>query len=147
MVPPDSNGVSRAPPYSGTQVSSIPAFRIRDSHPLRSDVPVAFRYAFCSIDPSPTTPNRLSPIRFGLIPFRSPLLWESRLISFPPGTEMFQFPGLALFRVTGFNTPPGCPIRISPDHCSLAAPRGFSQLATSFFAGSCLGIHHVHFFA
>ena len=31
----------------------------------------------------------------GLLPFRSPLLWESRLISFPPGTEMFQFPGFA----------------------------------------------------
>jgi hypothetical protein len=31
---------------------------------------------------------------FGLFPFRSPLLGESRLISFPPGTEMFQFPGL-----------------------------------------------------
>src|SRR5688500_12081705 len=34
--------------------------------------------------------------RFGLFPVRSPLLGESRLISFPPGTEMFQFPGLAL---------------------------------------------------
>ena len=30
-----------------------------------------------------------------LVPFRSPLLRESRLISFPPGTEMFQFPGFA----------------------------------------------------
>ena len=36
----------------------------------------------------------LTPAEFGLIPFRSPLLGESRLISFPPGTEMFQFPGL-----------------------------------------------------
>ena len=31
---------------------------------------------------------------FRLIPFRSPLLGESRLISFPRGTEMFQFPRL-----------------------------------------------------
>ena len=31
----------------------------------------------------------------GLVRFRSPLLTESRLISFPPGTEMFQFPGFA----------------------------------------------------
>ena len=37
----------------------------------------------------------LTPVRFRLIPFRSPLLRESRLISFRPGTEMFQFPGLA----------------------------------------------------
>lgn len=33
--------------------------------------------------------------KFGLIRFRSPLLTESRLLSFPPGSEMFQFPGLA----------------------------------------------------
>ena len=32
----------------------------------------------------------------GLVPFRSPLLGESRLISFPPPTEMFQFSGFAL---------------------------------------------------
>jgi hypothetical protein len=38
-------------------------------------------------------PTRVS--RFGLFPFRSPLLGESHLLSFPPGTEMFQFPGLA----------------------------------------------------
>jgi hypothetical protein len=31
----------------------------------------------------------------GLLRFRSPLLAESRLMSFPPGTEMFQFPGFA----------------------------------------------------
>jgi hypothetical protein len=34
-------------------------------------------------------------IRFGLFPVRSPLLGESRLFSFPPGTEMVHFPGLA----------------------------------------------------
>jgi hypothetical protein len=144
MVPPDSNGVSRAPPYSGTLVTSLLAFRVRDSHPLRCDVPVAFCYAFESLDQSPTTPERYYPLEFGLIPFRSPLLRESRLISFPPGTEMFQFPGLALFRVMGFNTPTGFPIRKSPDQSLLAAPRGLSQLATSFIAGSCLGIHRVH---
>ena len=31
----------------------------------------------------------------GLVRVRSPLLAESRLISFPPDTEMFQFPGFA----------------------------------------------------
>ena len=31
----------------------------------------------------------------GLVRVRSPLLAESLLMSFPPGTEMFQFPGLA----------------------------------------------------
>src|SRR4051794_31654626 len=31
----------------------------------------------------------------GLVRFRSPLLTESRLMSFPPATEMFQFAGFA----------------------------------------------------
>ena len=31
---------------------------------------------------------------FGLFPFRSPLLGKSIFLSFPPGTKMFQFPGL-----------------------------------------------------
>ena len=35
--------------------------------------------------------------RFGLFPVRSPLLGESHLISLPPGTEMFHFPGFASY--------------------------------------------------
>ena len=31
-------------------------------------------------------------LRFGLMRFRSPLLTQSRLLSFPQGTEMFHFP-------------------------------------------------------
>ena len=34
--------------------------------------------------------------RFGLMRVRSPLLAQSLLLSFPPGTKMFQFPGFAL---------------------------------------------------
>ena len=37
--------------------------------------------------------------RFRLFRFRSPLLSESRLIYFPPGTEMVHFPGLARTRL------------------------------------------------
>jgi hypothetical protein len=44
-----------------------------------------------------------------------------------------------LFVLSGF------PIRISPDQSPLAAPRGFSQPATSFFVAYRLGIHHVLF--
>ena len=59
----------------------------------------------------------------GLVRFRSPLLTESRLISFPPGTEMFQFPGFAPDGLciqppvtpSGCPVRPGCPIRRSPD--------------------------------
>ena len=48
--------------------------------------------------PQPHTRNacRLTRIWFGLFPFRSPLLWESLLLSFPEGTEMFHFPPFAL---------------------------------------------------
>src|SRR5579872_2559844 len=48
---------------------------------------------------------------FGLFRFRSPLLAESLLLSFPPGTEMVHFPGFARTclwiqqAVTGF-----CPV-------------------------------------
>ena len=49
----------------------------------------------------PTTPlqhrRQAVPLqRFRLFPFRSPLLRESRLFSFPRGTEMFQFPRFPL---------------------------------------------------
>ena len=46
--------------------------------------------------------GRLACIRFRLFPVRSPLLGESRLMSVPGGTKMFQFPPLA---------PPGLWIR------------------------------------
>jgi hypothetical protein len=53
-----------------------------------------------SIKFAPTTPavQRIHAITdswFGLIPFRSSLLRESQLLSLPPGTEIFHFPGLA----------------------------------------------------
>ena len=59
------------------------------------------RWRFCSpaqTDPTTPTLQRLQALtqrRFGLIPVRSPLLGESLSLSFPPGTEMFQFPGFA----------------------------------------------------
>ena len=43
--------------------------------------------------------------------------------------------------------PPGFPIRTSPDLRQLAAPRGFSQLTTSFIGSQRLGIHRVPFVA
>ena len=42
---------------------------------------------------------------------------------------------------------PGFPIRISTNQCLLAAPRSFSQLATSFFGVWCPGIHPMLLFA
>ena len=44
---------------------------------------------------APTTPASPRRHRFGLFPFRSPLLWESIFLSLPAGTKMFQFPAFA----------------------------------------------------
>src|SRR6185437_603056 len=73
--------------------------------------------------------------RFGLFPVRSPLLGESRLISVPPGTEMFQFPGLAPFRVTdlaiGRVAPfghPGITARVQLPQAYRSLPRPSSPL-------------------
>ena len=44
-------------------------------------------------------PRRGKPPRFGLFPFRSPLLGESSFLSTPPATEMFQFAGFATTRL------------------------------------------------
>ncbi len=68
------------------------ALHLRDSHPLWCHVPVDFGYRLPIPRLRPHDPGRC-PARFRLVPVRSPLLRESRLISFPPGTEMFQFPG------------------------------------------------------
>ena len=68
-------------------------------------------------------------------------------MSFPPGTEMFQFPGFAShaygFSVRSPIAGRGCPIRRSSDQSLLAAPQGFSQRATSFIASWRQGIHQM----
>ena len=161
MVLPDSDRVSRVPPYSGTNFRSEQCFHIRDYHPLWS----RFQYVLltCSFVTSgqahipnkicPTTPHRqrmcpITSMRFRLYPVRSPLLGASQLISLPPGTQMFQFPGFALinlciqFIVTQLSlsrvSPFGHPWIIA----RLATPHGFSQPSTSFFASRYQGIHH-----
>ena len=70
-----------------------PRLGLRDYHPLWCHFPKDFGSARSIPRLRPRYPGRC-PARFGLFPVRSPLLRESRLISSPPGTEMFQFPGL-----------------------------------------------------
>ena len=90
--------------------------------------------------------------RFRLFPLRSPLLRESRLISFPSGTEMFHFPELAScklcihLRMTGHDSRRVSPFRHPRIAECLASPRGLSQLTTSFFASKSLGIPHTPLF-
>ena len=47
------------------------------------------------LSPSVVRLSRRLTLIYWLIRFRSALLTESRLLSFPPGTEMFQFSGFA----------------------------------------------------
>jgi hypothetical protein len=101
-----------------------------------------------SCNPVPATRSGLTQKRFGLFRFRSPLLTESLTLSFPPGTEMFQFPGLAraclcIQQAVIPHNGMGCPIRRSTDHRVRASSRRLSQLTTSFFATWRQGIHRV----
>ncbi len=98
MVPPASDRISRVPPYSGSRSprsdSGYGALTLcgRPSHAVLLSLLVLF----CG----PSTPALC---RFGLLPFRSPLLGKSLLFSFPPGTQMFHFPG---FLSHGLCVPP-----------------------------------------
>jgi hypothetical protein len=85
----------------------------------------------------PTTPHMqrlpaITHVWFGLFRVRSPLLTESRLFSFPVGTEMFHFPTFpptalcvqaeVAGHYSGFFR--GFPIRRSPDRCSFTNSPG-----------------------
>ena len=152
MVVPDSHRVSRAPRYSGISSSKLGSCRLQGYHLLWPDFPDrSTKILFCNLPTAPychqmkpynttaTTHTGLTSLWFGLFPFRSPLLGESLLISLPAGTEMFHFPAWASLslciqkRIGGIHRL-GFPIRTSSDHGLLAAPRGLSQLATSFIA-------------
>ena len=137
--------------YTCPAVLGIPlgvsALRVPGSHRLWRRFPTRFGSHLHSHVAVPQ-PRRCKHHRFGLFPVRSPLLGESRLLSVPPGTEMFQFPGLASACADPAGRPAvGYPIRTSRDHSLCAAPPGLSQLTTSFIAFSCQGIHRAPFVA
>ena len=81
-----------------------------------------------------------------LLRFRSPLLSESRLMSFPRATEMFQFTRFAshdyvfIMRYLCRWVSPFGNLRIK---ANLPAPRSLSQAITSFVAYHRQGIHHM----
>ena len=80
-------------PTWGSRWPELP-FRLRGCHPLWPDFPDGFGYR-TSVPYAAPLPRRTCVRRFGLFRFRSPLLTESRLFSFPQGTEMFHFPWFA----------------------------------------------------
>ena len=136
MVPPSSNRISRVPPYL-----SQPQFHI-----------LAFAYGAITLYGRPFQTALLArTLKVArLLRFRSPLLSESRLISVPLATEMFQFTRFASsslciqegILLAEWVSPFGY-LRIN---ARLPAPRSFSQAATSFIACNRQGIHHMHLF-
>jgi hypothetical protein len=152
VVPAGSDQVSRARPYSGARPGRPRVFAYGTVTRCGSTFQsirltrgfVTSRPAGRRIKTSPTTLARqrlpsITSHEFGLFPFRSPLLRESRFLSFPPGTKMFQFPGLplpALFDSGGSTRAlprVGFPIRKSPD-----------QRMVSSFPGLIAAAHVLH---
>ena len=166
MVLVDSRRLSRIRRYSGeiNRDSSLFAYGAltRYGMPFQN---ISAKRLFCnsagsqtppnlsSHDPIPARLSGLALVRFRLIPLRSPLLRESLLLSFPRGTEMFQFPRFPpLTLCVQVRVTPHDRCRVSPfgrpriDAWS-AAPRGFSQPPTSFIGFRRQGIHRWLFIA
>ena len=137
-------------------------FRLRDCHPLRPDFPDCSATPLLYHSPpvrqhrpgGPSTPHAqrlpaITRMRFSLIPFRSPLLRESRLLSLPAGTEMFHFPALppAALCIQAAATPHDggqvSPFGNPRITAWLPAPRGISQAPASFIGSWYQGIHRV----
>jgi hypothetical protein len=116
--------------------------RISYSSNAPQRIPSLTHYTRCT-----TTVAFIHANRFRLFPFRSPLLRKSNSSFFSSGYLDVSLPQVRFPLITQENDPalpgPGCPIRISTDLRLLAPSRGFSQLATSFFAIPCLGIHRM----
>ena len=132
MVCVASNKVSRASLYSGFHSGSLVfVYRGFTFSPLPSQVILlTYLLLYCG----PTTPTHS---RFGLLPFRSPLLRESISLSSPPATKMFQFAGFSSHFSAKVDDAtllaPGSPIRISLLLRLRPSPQSFSQVVTSFF--------------
>ena len=151
MVPADSGRIARVPPYLGAPLGPDPVSTTGLS-PSLARLSRRLAYSSSVLNAVPL-PRRSCLRRFGLLRFRSPLLAESRLLSFPRGTEMFHFPRFARaslwiqLAVRRHYPPWVSPFGHRRIKAWLAAPRRFSQLPTSFFASCRLGIHRVPFVA
>ena len=132
MVPPSSDRISRVPPY----LSCTQFHRRLFSYGAITHYGRTFHSVLIS--------QLLKSTR--LFRFRSPLLSESRLMSFPRATEMFQF---TRFASCSYVFTAGLPFgKVSPFRnlrikANLPAPRSLSQAITSFVAYHCQGIHHM----
>ena len=150
MVSADSCRVPRAPQYSGirfesssfspTRLSRSMASLSRELRLTTGLVTLLLRTLQPPLHPKVERVWAVSDFarhysrNHGCFLFLQVLRWFTSLGSLVPD---YGFIGPSYgFTVRGF------PIRSSPDQCLLAAPRGLSQLATSFIACFCQGIHH-----
>ena len=93
MVLLPSRRIPRAPRYSGYSLLTLNfAYETFTPYGARfHTLPLSFISVMWV-----RTPQYIAVSRFGLFPFRSPLLRKSFLLSFPLGNEMFQFPRFPL---------------------------------------------------
>ncbi len=142
MVLADSHGISRVPRYSGTCPPSQFDFVYRtvtfcgSTFQRASTIDLVDHSAALRPD-RPYNPREHAPW-FGLFRVRSPLLAESlTCFLFLRVLRWFTSPRCLPHPMDSDADTPvqprvGFPIRKSPDQSLLAAPRGLSQLATSF---------------
>ena len=97
MVPADSGRIARVPPYLGLPLGQ-PSVSTTGLSPSVARLSRRLVYRGPVLNAVPQ-PRRSFLRRFSLFRFRSPLLAESRLLSFPRGTEMFHFPRFAPSRL------------------------------------------------
>ncbi len=114
MVPRCSDKIARVSSYSSSLTGLW--FRLQGYHLLWPDFPD------CSTTTHPITTT-------GLVPVRSPLLRESRLISIPPVTEMFQFTG---FASSTYVFSAGSPLLGGFPHSEIAGSKLVCQLADTY---------------
>src|SRR4029077_12428281 len=117
-----------------------PMFRQDGSCPaLLEDLSAGFPYGAVTRSGSPfqtlPVPSKKAT---GLIRFRSPLLTESRLMSFPPATEMFQFAGFASCAY-GFSA--GYPLRGGLPHSEIPGST-IARISPGLFA-ACHVLHRL----
>ena len=125
----------------GTLVPALVSIlRLRAFYPLWRSFPALF-CSYLRDKRWPTTP-RSKLLGLGSFPFARRYLGNRCFFLFLPVLRCFS--SRSAPRITMYSSygdcalpQPGFPIQISTDQSLLAAPRGFSQLATSFFGAWC----------
>lgn len=129
MVPPCSDRVSRAPPYSRPKRCSTHT----GLSPTMVRLSRLFYFPSLRHWPAPRSLATTSGISVDV--FSSGYLDVS-----VPRVRLIHLCIQCKILLRG-----GCPIRTSTDQSLLTAPHGFSQCATSFIASWCQGIHQMPF--